>query len=147
MAVKPSIVQEYIYTAIRQARVRPQGSHGTFLIGTPAFESVVILSDDPAEALADLYRAIEHLVLDRLAHGGRLPVIDDIDFSDEDSRAYATHHIRETHVLDPGQDWYWTSEWQEREREADVQIESGQVEFFADEDAFDGALEVHTKAS
>ncbi|GAC1408051.1 MAG: hypothetical protein NVSMB52_21100 [Chloroflexota bacterium] len=38
-------------------------------------------------------------------------------------------------------------QWQEREREADIQIESGHVEYFADEESLDSALESHGKAN
>lgn len=30
-------------------------------------------------------------------------------------------------LIDPNQGWYWTKEWQEREKEADAEIEKGNV--------------------
>ncbi len=146
MAVRPSVIQHYILGAMRRAEIEQHGKHGTFWIGTPFFETVGILSDDPAQALADLYRSLEHVVLARLQHGGHLPVIDDIDFSDADIRLYAAHHVRVSHVVQPDQAWFETPEWRAKEREADAEIEAGDTEFFADEVALDRALEMHGNA-
>lgn len=34
-------------------------------------------------------------------------------------------------LIDPTQAWFWTSEWQRREREADEDIKAGRVKRFA----------------
>lgn len=147
MAVRPSVVQHYILGAMRRAEIEQHGKHGTFWIGTPYFETVGILSDDPAQALADLYRLLEHVVLDRLQHGGHLPVIDDIDLSDADIRLYAAHHVRASPVVQPDQAWFGTPKWRAKEREVDAEIEAGNTEFFAGEVALDRALEMHSNAA
>lgn len=41
---------------------------------------------------------------------------------------------------DPDQAWFWTEEWQEKEREADEDIAAGRVEHFDSDDAFLAAL-------
>jgi hypothetical protein len=42
---------------------------------------------------------------------------------------------------DPGQAWFWTEEWQEKEREADEDIARGDYETFDDMDDFIRSLD------
>jgi hypothetical protein len=42
---------------------------------------------------------------------------------------------------DPDQAWFWTPEWQAKEREADEAIRLGKFERFESEEAFEAALE------
>jgi len=40
--------------------------------------------------------------------------------------------LRPKKLVDKGQAWFWSREWQEAEREAEADIESGRVHEFAD---------------
>lgn len=42
---------------------------------------------------------------------------------------------------DPDQSWFWTDEWQTKEREADEALRLGKFERFESEEAFEAALE------
>jgi hypothetical protein len=39
-------------------------------------------------------------------------------------------------MIDPTQSWFWTTRWQEMERQADEDIAAGRVATFDDADAF-----------
>jgi hypothetical protein len=43
--------------------------------------------------------------------------------------------------IDPDQAWFWTPEWQAKEREADADKAAGRVERFESDEAFTAALE------
>jgi hypothetical protein len=43
--------------------------------------------------------------------------------------------------IDPDQAWFWTPEWQAKEREADADKAAGRVERFGSDEAFMAALE------
>jgi hypothetical protein len=43
--------------------------------------------------------------------------------------------------IDPDQAWFWTPEWQAKEREADADKAAGRVERFESDEAFMAALE------
>jgi hypothetical protein len=42
--------------------------------------------------------------------------------------------------IDPDQAWFWTPEWQAKEREADADKAAGRVERFESDEAFTAAL-------
>lgn len=48
-------------------------------------------------------------------------------------------------VIDESQAWFWTSEWQEKEREADADLAVGAVEQYESDDEFLAALHMRTK--
>jgi hypothetical protein len=43
--------------------------------------------------------------------------------------------------IDPDQAWFWTPDWQAKEREADADKAAGRVEHFESDEAFTAALE------
>jgi hypothetical protein len=43
--------------------------------------------------------------------------------------------------IDPDQAWFWTPEWQAKEREADADKAAGRVERFESDEAFTAALQ------
>lgn len=47
--------------------------------------------------------------------------------------------------IDPTQAWFWTSEWQSKEREADDDLAAGRGTTFASDDELLAALEERTK--
>jgi hypothetical protein len=47
--------------------------------------------------------------------------------------------------LDPDQLWFWTPEWQEGEREADVELAAGQGTIYQSDEEFLAALEADLK--
>jgi len=47
--------------------------------------------------------------------------------------------------LDPDQAWFWTRAWQQREREADAELSSGQGSVYASDEDFLAALDARTK--
>lgn len=47
--------------------------------------------------------------------------------------------------IDPEQAWFWTREWQEREREADEDLATGRVTRYESDDEFLAALDERTK--
>ena len=53
--------------------------------------------------------------------------------------------LRPMKVIDATQAWFWTPEWQEKEREADEDIAAGRVERFESDEEFLAALEARMK--
>jgi hypothetical protein len=47
--------------------------------------------------------------------------------------------------IDPEQAWFWTREWQEREREADEDLAAGRVTRYESDEQFLAALDERTK--
>lgn len=47
--------------------------------------------------------------------------------------------------IDPEQAWFWTREWQAREREADDDLAAGRATRFGSDDEFLAALDERTK--
>jgi hypothetical protein len=47
--------------------------------------------------------------------------------------------------IDPEQAWFWTREWQEREREADDDLAAGRTTRYESDDEFLGALDERMK--
>jgi hypothetical protein len=47
--------------------------------------------------------------------------------------------------IDPGQAWFWTREWQAKEREADEDLAAGRVTTYESDDELLGALEADLK--
>lgn len=47
--------------------------------------------------------------------------------------------------IDPEQAWYWTREWQAKEREADDDRTAGRVSRYENDEDFLTALDAHTK--
>ncbi len=47
----------------------------------------------------------------------------------------------EQEQVDPDQAWFWTPEWQAREREADAAIDAREGTFFSSEEAFLASLD------
>jgi hypothetical protein len=47
--------------------------------------------------------------------------------------------------IDPEQAWFWTQEWQQREREADDDLAAGRVTRFESDEDFLAALDERTK--
>ena len=48
-------------------------------------------------------------------------------------------------LIDPTQAWFWTLEWQKREREADEDIKTGRVKRFTDAEELLEELRAHRK--
>ena len=48
-------------------------------------------------------------------------------------------------MIDPTQAWFWTPEWQAKEREADEDIAAGRVTRFESDEAFLAALDARMK--
>ena len=48
--------------------------------------------------------------------------------------------------IDPEQAWFWTREWQEREREADEDLAAGRMTRFEGDEEFLAALDERTKS-
>jgi len=53
--------------------------------------------------------------------------------------------LRPQKVIEASQAWYWTPEWQAKEREADEDIAAGRGEFFESGEAFLQALRERSK--
>jgi antitoxin PrlF len=53
--------------------------------------------------------------------------------------------LRPQKVIDASQAWYWTPEWQAREREADADEAAGRIETFSSDEAFLDALRALAK--
>jgi AbrB family looped-hinge helix DNA binding protein len=53
--------------------------------------------------------------------------------------------LRPCKVIDPTQAWFWTPEWQAKEREADEDIAAGRVERFESDEEFLAALDARMK--
>ena len=53
--------------------------------------------------------------------------------------------LRPMKVIDATQAWFWTPEWQAKEREADEDIAAGRVERFESDEEFLAALEARMK--
>lgn len=53
--------------------------------------------------------------------------------------------LRPQRLIDATQAWFWSADWQEGEREADVDRAAGRVESFASGDEFLGALRTRAK--
>lgn len=47
--------------------------------------------------------------------------------------------------IDPGQAWFWTTEWQQREREADEDLAAGRVRRYESDEQFLAVLDERTK--
>lgn len=47
--------------------------------------------------------------------------------------------------IDPGQAWFWTREWQAKEREADDDLNAGRATTYKSDDELLGALEADLK--
>jgi hypothetical protein len=47
--------------------------------------------------------------------------------------------------IDPEQAWFWTREWQQREREADEDLAAGRVTRYESDEQFLAALDERTK--
>jgi AbrB family looped-hinge helix DNA binding protein len=54
--------------------------------------------------------------------------------------------LRPQKVIDASQAWFWTPEWQAREREADADLAAGRVETFDSGEAFLDALDKLARA-
>lgn len=48
-------------------------------------------------------------------------------------------------ITDPGQEWFWSEEWQAKEREVDEHLAAGRTECFDSSEAFLAALEASAK--
>jgi AbrB family looped-hinge helix DNA binding protein len=62
--------------------------------------------------------------------------------------------LRPLKTIDPSQAWFWTPEWQAKEREADAEIAAGRVRYFGSDeeflaafDAIDAELDAADKAA
>ncbi len=53
--------------------------------------------------------------------------------------------LRPQKVIDATQGWFWASDWQKGEREADADRAAGRVETFASGDEFVGALRARVR--
>jgi AbrB family looped-hinge helix DNA binding protein len=53
--------------------------------------------------------------------------------------------LRPLKLIDAAQAWFWTPEWQEKEREADEDIAAGRVERFESDEEFLAALRARMK--
>lgn len=53
--------------------------------------------------------------------------------------------LRPKKLIDASQAWFWTPEWQAKEREADEDIAAGRTEFFESDEEFLAALERELK--
>ena len=61
-----------------------------------------------------------------------------------DGAAILLSEISDGHI-DPEQAWFWTREWQAKEREADGDLAGGRATGFATDEEFLAALEERTK--
>ena len=52
-----------------------------------------------------------------------------------------TVSVHRLDVIDPEQVWFWTREWQAKEREADEDLAAGRATTYESDDEFLGALE------
>jgi hypothetical protein len=73
-----------------------------------------------------------HQLVDRLPDGA------------EDGAAILLEEITDGRI-DPDQAWFWTREWQAKEREADEDLAAGRVTTYSNDDEFLGALEADVK--
>lgn len=55
--------------------------------------------------------------------------------------ASVRHHVEDGGEIDPDQAWFWTPEWQAKEREADDAIASGKGTFYDSAEAFLASLD------
>lgn len=53
--------------------------------------------------------------------------------------------LRVHKVIDASQAWFWTPEWQQREREADEDLAAGRFDRYESDEAFLAALEARMK--
>ena len=53
--------------------------------------------------------------------------------------------LRPKLLIDQDQGWFWTDEWQAKEREVDVEVAAGWVESFKSGEAFLAALDARAK--
>lgn len=61
--------------------------------------------------------------------------------SDGTTKWYTMHPKSGERVeIDPAQAWFWTEEWQAKEREADADLEAGRYDQFDDVDDFMNSL-------
>ena len=51
------------------------------------------------------------------------------------------YELRPRLMIDPTQAWFWTEEWQRKEREADEDIAAGRIQRFDDAESFIAHLE------
>lgn len=61
-----------------------------------------------------------------------------------DGAAILLHEVTDGRI-DPDQAWFWTRQWQEREREADKDLATGKVTRFESDEDFLAALDERTK--
>jgi hypothetical protein len=61
-----------------------------------------------------------------------------------DGAAILLREVTENRI-DPEQAWFWTREWQQREREADNDLATGRVTRFESDEEFLAALDERTK--
>jgi antitoxin MazE len=53
--------------------------------------------------------------------------------------------LRPKVLIDQDQGWFWTDEWQAREREVDIEVAAGRVQSFESGEAFLAALDARAK--
>lgn len=113
--------EAYIVRAIRQATFEQTADN--WRASLPAF-GLVAEGDSKNDAEE---RLLVRLTAHVLGSGAsRLPLIDGID----------PNHDVEVDTREPGQTWFWTSEWQAGEDEATRDIAEGRVEVFETADDF-----------
>ena len=83
------------------------------------------------EVTDEQYQALEEVAKER----GQAP--DDLS----SSWIEAVARYAQDHEIDPEQAWFWTPEWQAREREANADIAAGRGTFYDSAEAFLGALD------
>jgi hypothetical protein len=110
----------YIVKAIRQAAFEER-EPGRWAASQPLF-GLVVEGRDKDEAEHRLLMHLTAYVLEMQFAGKELPVVEGIDLSVPAD-------------VDPEQSWFWSSQWQQGEREADEDIRAGRVERFESGDA------------
>lgn len=83
------------------------------------------------EVTDEQYQALEEVAKER----GQVP--DDLF----NSWIEAVARYAQDREIDPEQAWFWTPEWQAKEREADADIAAGRGSFYDSAEAFLGALD------
>jgi hypothetical protein len=62
-----------------------------------------------------------------------------------EARAVRREAFARMRSLNPDQAWFWTEEWQRKEREADAEIAAGQTTFHASTDEFIDAMKARRR--
>lgn len=87
----PTIVEHYVFAAIRHAVVEADDEDGILCAYVPQAKGVIVYGADVHECAAELYARLEDWVESFLRQGHELPVIDGIDLNADASRLLTTY--------------------------------------------------------